>query len=90
MVEGVTKTGFKYKFDERVKTDWDFVKTASELQHNPSDISNIEKIFVMLIGEKEFKKLLNHVKKLNDGFCPIDKLSKELIEMTTADNDLKK
>lgn len=43
MVEGITKTGFKYKFDERVKTDWDFVKTASELQHNPSDISNIEK-----------------------------------------------
>lgn len=36
MVEGKTKSGFKYKIDERIQSDWRLVKAIADSQNeNP-------------------------------------------------------
>lgn len=85
-----TTSGFKFEIDERIKKDWDFLEAVADLQENPSNFSNIKKLFTMLIGEKGFDDLKEHIKSQNDGFCPVDTLTKELIEIIQSDNNIKK
>lgn len=44
----------------------------------------------MLLGEKGFEKLKKHVKEQNDGYCPVEILSKEFTEIVQSDNEIKK
>ena len=85
-----TTSGFKYEIDERIKKDWDFLKAVTNLQKEPSDFDNLEKLYNMLLGEKGFEELKEHIKKQNDGFCPVDVLTKELTEIIQGDNSVKK
>lgn len=85
-----TTSGFKYEIDERIKKDWEFLKAVTNLQNNPSDFSNIENLFNMLLGAKQFEALKEHIKKQNDGFCPVDVMTKELTEIIKGDNEIKK
>lgn len=85
-----TTSGFEFEIDERVKTDWDFLETTRSLQENPTDLSLMRKLFVMLLGEKGFENLKKHIKKENDGFCPVDVLSREFTEMIQSNTQLKK
>lgn len=84
----VTSTGFKFEIDERIKTDWDFIKTYQALQKNPSDIEIMEKLFVRMLTEKGFEKLKKHVMKNNDGFLPMEALVNEFKEIIKS-NDVK-
>ena len=81
---------FEYNIDERVKTDWDFLEAVADLQKNPSDLSIMKKLFTMLLGEKGFEKLKKHIKEQNDGFCPVEALSREFTEIVQSNNEIKK
>lgn len=84
-----TSTGFKYKIDERVKTDWEFVKTYQQLQRDPSNIEIMEKLFCLLLTDKGFENLKKHIAKLNGGFLPMEALVnefKEIIRNNTVKN----
>jgi hypothetical protein len=85
-----TTSGFEYKIDERIKTDWDFLETTRTLQDNPTDITLMKKLFIMLIGEEGFERLKKHIKNGNDGYCPVDVLSQEFTEMIQSNSQIKK
>lgn len=85
-----TTSGFEFKIDERIKTDWDFLKAIGNLQKNPSDLGLMENLFTMLLGDKGFEKLKKHIKEQNDGFCPVEALSREFTEIVQSNNELKK
>lgn len=85
-----TTSGFEFNIDERVKTDWDFLEMVGNLQKNPSDLSMMKGLFIKLLGEKGFEKLKKHIKEQNDGFCPVEVLSKEFTEIVQSTNEIKK
>lgn len=85
-----TQTGFEYSIDERIRTDWDFVKSYQELQKDPGNIFLMEKIFTKLLTEKGFEKLKKHVAKQNDGFLPMEKLVSEFKDIISTNEEIKK
>ena len=87
-----TTSGFKYEIDERIKKDWDFLKAVTHLQEKPSEvgIDDIENLATMLLGEKGFQDLRDHVISKNDGFCLVDEMTKEITEIIKGDDSVKK
>lgn len=83
MIEGKTKTGFKYKFDERVLEDWKLI----DLVTNYDAVGKLEKVKIvpdlvnMLLGNGGFDKLEKHVRSKNEGFCSVTNLQNELFEI---------
>lgn len=91
MIKGETKTGFKYEIDKRSFSDWRVVKLIVKIQNNTDSMETIdamESLGRIVLGDKNFDKLLKHIEKNNDGFCGIDKVSEELTEIFTT-NELK-
>lgn len=86
----MTSTGFEYSIDERIKTDWDFLLLLTELQKKPSDMSILEKLIIKVLGQKGFEKLKSHISKRNDGFCPVNEVSAEIMEILKTDDASKK
>lgn len=87
---GTTKSGFMFTIDERVKTDWDFLKTVNMLKENPNNFMLLDKVLISVLGENGYNGLIEHIKKNNDGFCPVEILSREFIEIINSDNEIKK
>lgn len=85
-----TTSGFEYKIDERIKTDWDFLETTRSLQEDPTNLGLMKKLFIMLLGEEGFENLKKHIKEKNDGYCPVDVLSFEFTEMIQSNSQIKK
>ena len=82
----VTSIGYECEIDERVKTDWEFLKLLRTMQKNPSDLDILEKVFVKLLGKKGFEKLLKFVADKNDGFCDLRVISETLKEILSSDS----
>lgn len=89
MVEGKTKSGFKYKYDERIKTDWNFCEAIGILQEENTNIRVMRNVFEMLLGADGFSALKEHISKNNDGFVPMDVLTEEFKDII-ADSTVKK
>lgn len=85
-----TSSGFKYSINEKVKTDWFFLKSVRDLQEKPTDTNLIETVFVKLISKEGFESLTKHILKKNDGYCPVEELMKELKEIIDGENKVKK
>lgn len=89
-ITGKTSTGFNYSFDKRVLTDWGFVSMLGELtdkdKNESEKITCMQKIFFEILGKEQTENLINHVRKNNDGFAPIEEVMKELGEITSQKN----
>ena len=89
-ITGKTSTGFNYSFDKRILTDWNFVSMLGELtdmdKKESEKISCMQKIFFEILGKEQTDDLINHVRKNNDGFAPIEEVMKELGEITSQKN----
>ena len=84
MKKGETKTGFEFCVDERVLNDWKVVKLVAKIQKNESPMDSIECIESLgkiTLTEKGFERMLKHIEKLNDGFCPIEKVGDEIADI---------
>lgn len=91
-ITGETSTGFKYSFDDRILKDWDYLSLLRKLTDKKKEIKNTEKLgltqdmFLLVLGEEETKKLVEHVKKNNDGFAPMEAISNEFYEILQLKN----
>ncbi len=91
-ITGETSTGFKYSFDDRILQDWDYLSLLRKLTDKKKEIKNTEKLgltqdmFLLVLGEEETKKLVEHVKKNNDGFAPMEAISNEFYEILQLKN----
>ena len=63
MTAGKTISGFKFKINETIFKDWDFLTLADAIKNNGSTMSNINKLITMFLGEKGFESLKEHVRK---------------------------
>lgn len=90
MIEGKTSTGFKFSYDERLLTDWRIMEAISTAD-SPDNIKMVKgttDLINFLLGDNK-DGLMEHLKKSNDGFIPVDKLRKELFEILGASKESK-
>lgn len=90
MVEGKTKTGFKFKVDERVLEDWRLISSISmaESENLADRVKGITEVVHLLLGENE-QSLIEHIKKKNDGFVPTEVITNELASIISSAKELK-
>ena len=82
MIEGKTKTGFKYKVDERIRTDWRLVKAIAESQSDDEGIKlkAVVTMIQLVLGSQE-ELLMQHIMKKNNGYIPMEVMNAEITEI---------
>lgn len=83
MIKGKTSTGFEFEISEDVVNDYELVENLAELEDNPLMIS---KVVNKILGKEQTEKLKNHVRD-DKGIVPIDKMTKEIIEIFQISGD---
>lgn len=85
MIEGKTKSGFKYEFDETNLDDWEYLETLSEIDEG--NIWKTPKMIKTMLGEKQYKALKDFLRK--DGKVTIEAMTDEFNEIMQSASDLK-
>lgn len=90
MIEGKTKTGFKFKVDERVLNDWRLITNIelAESEVLTDKVKGVTALVHLLLGDNE-QKLMEHIAKKNGGFIPTDAIINELASIITTTKELK-
>lgn len=90
MIEGKTKSGFKYSIDERILSDWRMLEAihASESKDASEQLGGITQLTDLLLGKNK-SKFMEHIAKKNDGFVPSEVVTSEITEMFTQVKELK-
>ena len=78
-----TKTGFKFDLDERIIDDWRVVKAMGRADdtENPTEMLAGTIELVSLIFGKDETRLVEHIRKKNDGYAPMEALKDELLSV---------
>lgn len=90
MVDGKTKSGFKYKIDERMLNDWRLLKliSLSESKDASEQIYGASNLVTLLLGDQE-QALMEHIAKINDGFVPASAVTDIVAEIMTDVKEIK-
>lgn len=89
MVEGKTKSGFKFSVNEKIFNDWDFITLADGLQNGQATMKEINSLFEMVLGADGFEALKEHIRKKNDGIVDAIAMKDafaEIVQNTKAKN----
>lgn len=86
-----TKSGFEYSVDPRILTDWRFTMAVAKTQNGGDfeKLAGVEETAKLLIGDDQYKKLLQHVADRNDGFVPADAVVAEMTEIMENAKEVK-
>jgi len=90
MIKGKTKSGFDFKIDERIGTDWRII-TAISLAENGNDSEKIKgttSLVHLMLADDE-NRFLEHIASKNDGFVPIKAVTDELVDILASLNATK-
>lgn len=85
MIEGKTKSGFKYKIPKENLNNYELIEVISEVEENPLLIT---KTVNLLLGEEQKEKLKDHL-RTKSGIVPTDKISAEIIEIFNSQDEAK-
>ena len=90
MVEGKTKSGFKFKIDERLMDDWRLLKyIALAESSDPSEqLRGASSLVTLLLGDQE-PAMIEFVAKKNKGYVPATAVTEIITEILTTVKDLK-
>ena len=85
MVTGKTKSGFEYSIDERIVKDYPYVRALARLNRGDSaeKFIALDQLSTLMLGDK-VEDLISHVRKLNDGYAPIEAIGAEVTEIIGA------
>lgn len=83
MVEGTTKSGFKFSVDPEAVKDMEFLELVGEAETNPTKLG---KMYECLLGKEQKKALYDHVRNKN-GRVLIDDIKNESDEIFEAINN---
>lgn len=86
MVNGKTKTGFEFEFDELRLDDMEFVELAAAVDEN---VTLLPKLLNMVLGEEQKKRLYDHL-RTEDGRVPTQAVADAIEEIFGAAGDLSK
>lgn len=85
MIEGKTKSGFKYKIPEENLNNYELIETLNEVEENPL---LIVKTVNLLLGKEQASRLKEHL-RTKSGIVPTDKLSEEIMEIFESQKETK-
>lgn len=90
MLEGKTKSGFKFKIDEKLMDDWRLLKyIALSESSDPSDqLRGASNLVSLLLGDQE-PALMEFIAKKNKGYVPATAVTETMTEILTSVKDLK-
>lgn len=90
MIEGKTKSGFKFKIDERILSDWRLVDAIglSESDDASEQIRGVRNLVQLVLGDQT-DALKKHLADNNDGFIPMEKMTDIITEIITTSKELK-
>lgn len=77
MIEGKTKSGFKYKIPKENLDNYELVEAVGESEVNPL---LFPKVVNLLLGKEQTDKLKDHCRNEN-GIVSTEEMSKEIIEI---------
>lgn len=86
-----TESGFKFELDERILSDYRIIE-ALKMGDNSADANEMIEgtvDLVNLIFGADKPALMEHIKKLNDGFVPIEAMRQELNDVFEGVKELK-
>ncbi len=84
MVEGKTKSGFKFKVNEKIFSDWDFVTLSDKLRRGEGTMQDANVLYEMILGSDGMKKLKEHIRKKNDGIVDALAMKEEFTEIVAS------
>lgn len=90
MIQGKTKTGFKFETDERVLDDWRLILNIerAESDNLTEKVKGVAELVHLLLGDNE-AKLMEHIAKRNEGFVPTEAIISELASIISKTKELK-
>lgn len=90
MIEGKTKSGFKYKIDERILDDWRLIEAVGDAESNDGSrvVRGMTNLLEILLGDQA-DALKKHIADKNDGYIPKDIMLNTMIEIVKSSNELK-
>lgn len=90
MIEGKTKSGFKFAIDERIGKDWRLITNISLVENGDSSdqLKGTTEIVHLLLGKNE-QKFMEHIAKKNEGYVPIEAVIDELRDIISATKETK-
>lgn len=77
MIEGKTKTGFKYKVPEENLNNYELIEVLGEIEENPLLIA---KTVNLLLGKEQAGELKEHL-RADNGTVPTDLMSESIMEI---------
>lgn len=80
MIEGKTKSGFRFKLDEKKLDDMEILEYLAEVDDDLTQLPTLLKLF---LGEEQKKKLYSFVKK-SEGHVSISKTYEILMEIFSS------
>ncbi|CAI3375767.1 hypothetical protein [Enterococcus cecorum] len=86
MIKGITKSGFRFKVNESIINDYEFLELISEVEENPI---MFPKLLNRLLGKQQTEKLKNHVRDKN-GIVDAEKITAEVADIFKTQKQLKK
>ncbi len=90
MIEGKTKSGFKFKIDERILDDWELLEAIGDTESDDSSrvVRGMTNLPRLLLGDQA-DALKKHIADKNDGFIPKDVMLNTVIEIVKSSRELK-
>ena len=82
-IEGVTKSGFKYRINKRLADDYDFVEKYSDTAKTGIGMPDLLKY---MIGDKEYESLKAYCRR-KDGFLSTKRMQHEMEDIMNTKID---
>lgn len=77
MLNGKTKTGFKFQIEESLLDNMELVDAIAEIEDDPDPIV-VSKMIKLLFTPEEKAKLYDHIRDKSTGRVPLQKLGDEI------------
>jgi len=90
MIEGKTKSGFKYSIDERRLNDWTVFESMADMTSGePNRILQGTVNFVNFVMGEDKNDLILFIRKKNKGYCDQAKVQEMVTEIVESVRELK-
>lgn len=92
MIEVKTKSGFECSVNPRIKNDWAYLEHMGKLQSltkkkdpDPSQMLNEVSWLMEFVLKDDKDRLIDHVRKNNEGIADVFVIISELVEIISAE-----
>ena len=91
-MQGTTKSGYEFKIDDRILSDWRFVETLTKCEDKSSSafekLAGIQTMAKLLFGDK-YDEYMKFIASKNNGYCPSEVIMGEITEIFQSANNSK-